>query len=273
MPSAAERALGLWVDRMGEDVTTDKSAGEKAGGLRILGQYCSIVVLEGSGVYVSENYGAHEVVEGDCMLQFPEDPCSYYPHGSWTRRWITWNGPEARTLDELGYMATTSPVFSDKGMAVSRAYEQIMPIMHRGASSDALRRKTMVLQLVLDLYTRQVQDGKATGQPRIERALTLIHNRFDQDVAIPDLAGEVGLSTTHFRRQFRAYTGRSPVEYVRELRMAEAARLLSEGEPIKQVAAAVGYEDAFYFMRVFRKTMGMPPGQYARRSHAAANTQ
>ena len=103
----------------------------------------------------------------------------------------------------------------------------------------------------------------------MEQALTLIHERFNRDIPIPELAREVGLSATHFRRHFRVYTGRSPLEYIRDLKMAEAKRLLREGTPIKQVAAAVGYPDPFYFMRVFKQATGTPPGRFVRENGPA----
>ncbi len=260
VPSGAERSLELWVDRIGEGASSGP-----LDRLRILGQYCHVIILSGHGVYTSEEHGSHAVKAGDCMVQFPEDPCAYYPHGSWTTRWITWNGPEADRLRQLGYLSRTAPVFQDTGMSISRAYTQILPIMQRGDPADALRRKTLVLQMVLALHDTQKQlVGEAPGEPRIEKALALIHDGFNRDTPIPDLARAVGLSTTHFRRQFRSYTGRSPLEYLRDLRMAEAQRLLREGLPIKQVAIAVGYEDPFYFMRVFRASIGTPPGSYAR---------
>ncbi len=260
VPSEAERTLGLWVDRIGEGVS-DRPLNR----LRILGQQCHVIVLNGQGVYISERYGTHEVKAGDCMVQFPEDPCIYYPHGSWTTRWITWNGPEAERLRELGYLATSVPVFRDTGMFISRAYNQLRPIMERGDPAAALHRKTLVLQMVVSLHdTQQQLSGGATGHPRMEQALMLMHERFNRNIPIPELAREVGVSTTHFRRRFHAYTGRSPVAYIRELKMAEAQRLLREGMPIKQVADAVGYEDPFYFMRVFRAAVGTPPGAFAR---------
>ncbi len=260
VPSTAERALGLWVDRIGEGVSTGTREH-----LRILGQLCHVIVLNGSGKYVSQRYGVHEVEAGDCMVQFPEDPCIYYPCDAWTTRWITWNGPEMGRLRDLGYLAVDTPVFRDTGMFISRAYNQLKPIMERGDPAAALRRKTLVLQMVASLHdTQQQLAGAPTGQPHMEQALALIHERFNRDLPIPSLAREVGLSTTHFRRQFRAYTGRAPVAYIRELRMAEAQRLLREAWPIKQVAAAIGYEDPLYFMRVFRTTVGMPAGAFAR---------
>jgi AraC-like DNA-binding protein len=260
IPSQAERSLGLWVDRIGEGISTGP-----LDRLRILGQYCHIVILNGHGVYMSERYGSHSVTTGDCMVQFPEDPCLYHPHGSWTTRWITWNGPEADRLQELGYLAAVAPVFRDAGMSISRAYNQLRPIMPRGDRADALRRKTLVLQMILALHdTQRHHAGAATEEPRIEKALARIHDQFNRDIPIPDLAREVGLSATHFRRRFRAHTGRSPLEYIRDLRVAEAQRLLREGRPIKQVALDLGYQDVFYFMRVFKKATGLPPGRFVR---------
>ena len=260
IPSEAERSLGLWVDRIGEGVSTGPI--ER---LRVLGQYCHVIILNGHGVYTSEQWGSHAVKTGDCMVQFPDDPCAYGPNGSWTTRWITWNGPEADRLRDLGYLSKGEPIFRDTAMSISRAYNQLLPIMQRGSPADALRRKTLALQMVLALHDTQSQlFGDGIGQPRIEKALALIHEQFNQNIPIPDIAREVGLSTTHFRRQFREYTGRSPIEYIRDLRMAEAKRLLREGTPIKQVASDVGYEDPFYFMRVFSSSTGTPPGSYVR---------
>jgi AraC-like DNA-binding protein len=260
VPSESERTLELWVDRIGEGVSS-----RRLDRLRILGQQCHIIVLSGHGVYISQQYGTHKVKAGDCMVQFPEDPCIYYPHGSWTTRWITWNGPELARLRDLGYLATPSPVFRDTGMCISRAYNQLRSTMERGDPAAALRRKTLVLQMVVSLYDSQQQlTGEAFGQLRMEQALSLIHDQFNRDLSIPELASNVGLSATHFRRQFRTCTGRSPLEYIRALRMAEAQRLLREGRPVKQVAAAVGYDDPFYFMRVFRAEVGTPPATFAR---------
>lgn len=261
VPSRTERELGLWVDRIGEAVSRGQ-----LGRLRILGQFCHVFVLKGEGVYTSRQYGTHAVKAGDCMVQLPEDPCAYYPDGAWKTRWITWNGPEADTLYELGYISHSTPLLHDTEILASRIYDQLHPIMQRGDRADVLRRKSLVIQMVLALHDmRNRSAGTALGFPRIEESLHLIHAQYNEDMPIPELARQVGLSETHFRRRFRSYTGRSPLEYITELRIAEAKRLLREGFPIKQVASDVGYSDHFYFMRVFKKITGTPPGAYAKR--------
>ena len=63
--------------------------------------------------------------------------------------------------------------------------------------------------------------------------------------------------------RFRAYAGQTPLQYQRQLRMAEAARLLTEtARPVAEIAAEVGYADALYFSRVFRAHFGKSPTDY-----------
>ena len=85
------------------------------------------------------------------------------------------------------------------------------------------------------------------------------------------LAGCVNLSATHFSRPFRRYFGSSPMHYVIQQRMARAASLLAEtAAPIKQVAHAVGYDDPYYFSRLFKRTVGLAPGAYRKRAQTPA---
>jgi len=266
-PSATERAIGLWVDRIGMGVATSPPPG-----LRILGQYCYIQILKGCGVYVSKTAGEWAVSEGDCMVQFPEDPCLYYPSGAWTTCWVTWNGPEGRTLEDAGFMSLKRPVFANPAGSVQKAYTGLLPMMHDEGHASALRRKAIALHMVEETFTAtQAANAHQRDDTLMQRAVSLIHAHHRGYTAMPDLARELNLSTTHFRRLFRAYTGKSPTEFLLSLRMAEAKRLLREGVPIKQVAPAVGFQDIFYFMRVFRKAVGVPPGRFVRTTETAPN--
>jgi AraC-like DNA-binding protein len=80
-------------------------------------------------------------------------------------------------------------------------------------------------------------------------------------------AERAGLSLVHMRRLFRERVGRAPHQLLIDARMAAAAhRLRTTREPIKQVAAAVGYENVYYFSKLFRERQGLPPGAYRRRA-------
>lgn len=75
-----------------------------------------------------------------------------------------------------------------------------------------------------------------------------------------------GLSERSFKRRFSAATGMPPLEYVHTLRIEEAKQMLEAGDaPIEAIASEVGYEDAGFFGRLFRRKVHLTPAQYRKR--------
>jgi transcriptional regulator GlxA family with amidase domain len=75
-----------------------------------------------------------------------------------------------------------------------------------------------------------------------------------------------GLAERSFKRRFQQATGMSPLEYVHTLRLEEAKHLLETGtQPVEAIANEVGYEDAGYFGRLFRRSVTLSPAQYRKR--------
>lgn len=75
-----------------------------------------------------------------------------------------------------------------------------------------------------------------------------------------------GLPERTFARRFKQSTGMAPLEYVHTLRLEEAKQMLEAGaEPVEAIANEVGYEDAGFFSRLFRRKVGLTPQQYRRR--------
>jgi AraC family transcriptional regulator of arabinose operon len=91
------------------------------------------------------------------------------------------------------------------------------------------------------------------GDP-IERAIGYIKEHFRYPVRLRDLMSVSGLSRSHLTTSFKSATGRTVIEFLTDLRMAEARRLLRETHvPIADIAHHVGYEDSSYFARVFHR--------------------
>lgn len=75
-----------------------------------------------------------------------------------------------------------------------------------------------------------------------------------------------GLKERSFKRRFRKATGMSPIEYIHTLRVEEAKYMLESGEQsIEMIAMELGYEDASFFRRLFRRRVGMTPSDYRKR--------
>ncbi|MCC8410230.1 AraC family transcriptional regulator [Mucilaginibacter sp. UR6-1] len=95
--------------------------------------------------------------------------------------------------------------------------------------------------------------------------LTINHMRanLDKKLSVDDMANQHKLSSSYFSILFRKATGMPPIDYFINLKMQKACQLLFSDEiRIKAVANSLGYEDQYYFSRLFKKFMGMSPEQY-----------
>ncbi|HTE81633.1 MAG TPA: AraC family transcriptional regulator [Reyranella sp.] len=104
----------------------------------------------------------------------------------------------------------------------------------------------------------------------VGKALRLIHARPAKPWSLEELAQEVGLSRTVFAARFADYVDVPPMQYVARWRLQLASRLLEQrGISVAQASAEVGYESEAAFNRAFKKYVGVPPGEWRRRRHAA----
>lgn len=95
---------------------------------------------------------------------------------------------------------------------------------------------------------------------RIARAIGRIRSEFKSPLVVPELARDVGMSTSSFHKHFKEVTSTTPLQYQKDLRLLEARRLLStEGLPVSSVAWEVGYESPSQFSREYARKFGVPP--------------
>jgi len=106
-------------------------------------------------------------------------------------------------------------------------------------------------------------DPKAQTLSRIGGVLTTLEQIYDSEIKISTLASRCYMSESSFFRVFKEATGRTPIEYLNELRIKKAVEILSASDtPITQVAMDVGYNSAEYFTRKFTAIKGVSPQRY-----------
>lgn len=94
----------------------------------------------------------------------------------------------------------------------------------------------------------------------VARAIGHLRAHFRSQVSIPALASEVGMSPSSLHKHFRAVTSTTPLQYLKELRLLEARRLLLDGAlTVSSVAYEVGYESPNQFSREYSRKFGVPP--------------
>lgn len=93
-----------------------------------------------------------------------------------------------------------------------------------------------------------------------------IAEHYNRPAPVQAMTEMSGLSERSFKRRFLGATGMTPIEYVQTLRLEEAKQWLEASElPVEAVAGEVGYEDASFFGRLFRRKVGLTPSQYRKR--------
>ncbi|HEV2611965.1 MAG TPA: helix-turn-helix domain-containing protein [Noviherbaspirillum sp.] len=108
-----------------------------------------------------------------------------------------------------------------------------------------------------------------TGQAEdavIARCQTWIADHYAEPSPVAAMIRYSGIPERSFKRRFEQATGMSPLEYVHTLRLEEAKQMLEAGsEPVEAIANEVGYEDAGFFSRLFRRHVNLTPAQYRKR--------
>lgn len=137
------------------------------------------------------------------------------------------------------------------------------------ARPGTLEGETRLLGALAMLIARHATPGAAMRPPGRERAAVrearaYIAAHYADDLSLTALARLSGLSPFYFARVFRAEVGLPPHAYLESVRIGKAQQLLARGVPLATVAHATGFADQSHFTRRFRRTIGVPPGQYAR---------
>ncbi|HAE23456.1 MAG TPA: DNA-binding response regulator [Spirochaetaceae bacterium] len=143
--------------------------------------------------------------------------------------------------------------------------EEIMPIANLADWADwSLQAFNTVHALVA---------ARRSGQfplPLV-KAVEFINEHYAEQLQLSSAAEAASVSTAYLSRLFSEHLCTSFVEYLTELRVEEAERLIRESRmSIKQIAFSVGYQDPNYFGKIFRKATGLPPTMYAAANRAEA---
>lgn len=103
----------------------------------------------------------------------------------------------------------------------------------------------------------------AEGREFIDRATRhVIDNITDSSFTIDHLCREMAMSRTLFYVKLKSYTGKSPQDFIRVIRLERAAVLLRNGRPVTDAAALSGFDNPKYFSTVFKKYFGVSPSKY-----------
>ena len=178
--------------------------------------------------------------------------------------------PVLSALPRLLRVRTTTP----KGDGLPHLITFAMHELRERRSGGQVVKLRMAELLFVDVIRRHLETlpcekvGWLAGlrNPLVARALALLHDAPAQSWTLDALAAQAGTSRSVLAERFAHFIGQPPMQYLRQLRMQLASRLLVEdGAKVVSVAAAVGFESEAAFSRAFKKCAGLPPDEWRRR--------
>ena len=87
-------------------------------------------------------------------------------------------------------------------------------------------------------------------------------DNIDSNIKFEELAQELGIGYSWFRRMFRHYTGFAPAQYLLQTKLNKAKELvIGTSLSMKQISVMLGFESQYYFSKIFKKKMGMSPNK------------
>ncbi|HGR4979197.1 TPA: MmsAB operon transcriptional regulator MmsR, partial [Pseudomonas aeruginosa] len=148
--------------------------------------------------------------------------------------------------------------------ALLGGFEQLLEVRHSGYRFQhfllaASRLRSLLCQLPL---LRPLREGSLDLDGLHAYMREHLHARLE----LERLAAFCNLSKFHFVSRYKAITGRTPIQHFLHLKIEYACQLLdSSDQSVARVGQAVGYDDSYYFSRLFSKVMGLSPSAYRQR--------
>ena len=163
-----------------------------------------------------------------------------------------------RRFTEADALSVVDPVLEQVMLGLAAAAESGAPDLYAESACEFL-----AVHLLVRHGARPVPADPNREDVRIRRATDFMHDNLSLPLTLADIAREAGLSPFHFLRLFKAATGRTPVRYLTDLRVAAARRYLrQEGTSVSDIAYLCGFGSAAHFSSVFSGRVGVPPSVY-----------
>lgn len=175
-------------------------------------------------------------------------------------------------LMELFFEENLEPVMRiyELLVVVNRSLPQdleVMPVFALFKEMAAETRRERIMGLASE-YVENIIDSFIAKEGRDDlawaaKAEDYIQANYMKNITLEDMAGQTGFSIYYFSKLFKQKFHMNFVDYLTSVRMQKAKRMLEQGEAsVKEVSSRVGYSEANYFARVFKKEIGVPPSIY-----------
>ena len=217
--------------------------------------------------------GSHRLDAGMFALLKPGEYHAYAADKAkpWSLYWVQFCGGQAgdyfRLITEEGVRLCQSVAGTPE---VVQGFERILSAYSGDQSYRSLVQGSTLLHGILGELIRQEEragEDVLSVDERVRRTVLLIDESLHRAVGIAELAAAANMSPSYFAAQFRLRTGDNPRIYINKRKIARACEILARDDlKVEVLARHLGYQDPFYFCRVFKRLTGETTSGFRQKS-------
>lgn len=224
-------------------------------------------ITRGRGRFTSRGQ-EYRIIPGTAILLFPGVKHAYSPdmETGWDEYWVGLRGNYFETLQAEGVITPAKPVFYiglhdvilESYLTIFERVKQQRPFFQYRVSSNII----MLLAEIIS-HDRSKEFGSQSDSV-VERAKFIFKENLYGCIEVEDVAEKLKMSSSYLGDVFKSYTGMTPYQYYLHLKVNKAKELIERDElNIKEIAHRLGFEDQYYFSRLFKKKTGVPPSRWS----------
>ncbi|MBO5484627.1 MAG: helix-turn-helix transcriptional regulator [Lachnospiraceae bacterium] len=214
--------------------------------------------------------GKEEIVTaGHMVIYRPKEVQKYVYYGKDQTEvyWVHFTGSDVKNiLRRYGITDDTRVFYIGSALEYQNLFRMMIQELQM-CREDYQELLSMMLRHLFILIHRQRSSSKKIGNgfiiEEIDLALTYFNEHYNKDISIEEYAASRHMSTSWFIRNFKKYTGSTPMQHILSIRISNAESLLETTEyNMTEISSIVGYDNPLYFSRIFKKQKGLSPSEY-----------
>ena len=233
---------------------------------RVLPEFQMIYVTEGEGIFSCDG-NTYQVKPGCVLLVLPGLKHMYRPllETGWHEYWVGFKGTYFSRLLEEGRFSPEL-VFFETGLhnSILSLFSQIFDEVRGQRPLYQLKTCALIMSLVAEVLTRERRRDQPNYYEKIvARAKCLMESNVYSVINLPGISEQLGISSSRLNEVFKTYTSMTPYQYFIQIKIHKAESLLEQEDiPVKEAAYRMGFEDQYYFSRLFKNKTGVSPSDW-----------
>ncbi len=215
-------------------------------------------------------FGGEETIvkKGNFVLYRPHEPqiYDYYLEDKTEVFWIHFTGARAEDyLNKCGLSKNNHVFYTGTSADYPWIFEQIIREiqLHRVNYEELVKILFIQILLMINRNTTEANHVEHKMISEIEKAVHYFNDNYSMDISVEKYAKEHFMSVNWFINCFKIITTQTPMQYILSRRISAAKGYLEKTDmSVTEISSAVGYDNATYFSRMFKKHVGMSPGEY-----------